>query len=382
MDTFVRTTLPVVGASIGKTVAAILLLLAFPQAGSQPRPVLTFMQVPAYGQSGELTGELSGINAAGLNLYIFEFIPDIGWVWPTCQPVPIAGNGSFRISFGEALERFATRYSAYLVPASISPECSSRVVAVPFSVIRNAIASVTIPRLVQQRTLSFSGMEWYVKSPPLRVYPGPQYFDEANAFVDPLGRLHLRVRRCGDSWCAAEIYTKERVGYGTYSFTVDQPLNDIDRNLTLGMFTWDAQASDRNYREWDVEFSRWGDPNATANAQYVVQPYEAPGNMLRFLMSSAASSTTEVTWAPNQILFRTVSGSGAPIAQWSSAGSTPIPNTGSAHLHLNFYVGAGGAPAVATDREIIISRMNYLPAFAADRIQFNRNAAVLWKQHE
>jgi len=147
-----------------------------------------------------------------------------------------------------------------------------------------------------------------VKTAPLKVSPGSQFFVEENAFVDTLGRLHLRLSRCQDSWCAAEVFTKDTVGYGKYTFQIDSELDTLDPNITLGIFTWDAIASDQFHSEWDIEFARWGTPNASFSAQYVVQPYTGPNNMLRFLMSSAAPTTHTVNWSQSQVNFASNAG--------------------------------------------------------------------------
>jgi hypothetical protein len=138
--------------------------------------------------------------------------------------------------------------------------------------------------------VSFGGLSWFVKSPPVPVYPGPQFYAQNNIFVDSLGRLHLDLTKCSGSWCAAEIYSKEGVGYGSYTFTLASQVNNLDPNVTLGMFVWDGQATDQSNREWDIELGRWGKINGTANAQYVVQPYTVPGNLNAFLALSKNST--------------------------------------------------------------------------------------------
>ena len=121
------------------------------------------------------------------------------------------------------------------------------------------------------------------------------------------------------------IYTKDRVGYATYAFQIDSPLNNLDPNITLGLFTWDELATDQYHRDWDIEFSRWGIPNSGANTQYVVQPYSAPGNMIRFLMSPAAPTTHTVTWWANQVFFGSAASSyTSPGPETSSSGPTRV----------------------------------------------------------
>ncbi len=66
---------------------------------------------------------------------------------------------------------------------------------------------------------------------------------------------------------------------------------------------WDNKAPAQNYRELDIEFARWGQATAD-NAQYVVQPYQHAGNLLRFTMpatavraaASLSALTRETAW--------------------------------------------------------------------------------------
>jgi hypothetical protein len=296
----------------------------------------------------------------------------------SCARVSIAGTGQFSINATPNLiDRNATRYSAYLVPSSLSIPCLQEAASIPFLVTHNAVASITLPRLPQEPTLSFGGLTWNIKSPSVQVYPGPQFYQQANAFVDAAGQLHLRLAQCSGSWCAAEIYTKDVVGYGTYRFTIGSQLNDIDPNVTLGLFPWDGQASDESNREWDIEFGRWGNANAGANAQYVVQPYNAPNNLISFLMSPAAVSTHTVTWLPNQLNFSSSAGApgggGGLIYQWNYPGSaSQIPTPGDGHLHMNLYVAAGSAPSVPVAQEIVISGFQFTPL--GSQIGFSRTS--------
>ena len=355
--------------SVVARVCAALLLIAgiaahlASQGGASAR--VLFSSLPAFGRAGQIRGNVFGASAADVRLYVFEFVPDIGWYpTPNCGWVPISGSGEFSID-GEAsiMDRYATRFAAYLVPASLPVPCLQPVEFIPLLIERNALDYTAVPRIAQYKTIAFSGLEWYVKTAPVRVSPGPQFFAEENVSVDSAGRLHLKVSRVADSWVAAEVYTKERVGLGSYRFTVDSQLNTLDPNLTLGLFTWDELAADQFHREWDIEFARWGFAGATFNAQYVVQPYNNLHNMYQFLMSPAAPSTHTVNWSPGQLDFQSASAvGGAAVSHWTYSGSsTPVPTAGDARLHLNFYVGANGAPATSFDREIVISRVQYNP---------------------
>jgi uncharacterized protein (TIGR03437 family) len=342
----------------------VVALFAF-QLGSQSVAVgVSITSVPTWGQDGQITGKVFGTGVQNMNLFLFAFVPDVGLTGlpGDCLIAPVQ-NGQFSVDAApQVILRNATRFMAYLVPSTAWFSCDGNPLVQLSWVQRNAAVSASLPRLPQYSTLSFAGMQWLVKEAPVPVYPGPQVFVKDNAFVDSFGQLHLRISRCGNSWCAAEIYTKEAVGYGTYRFDINSQLSALDPNVTLGLFTWDALASDQNYREWDIEFSRWGNAGSSTNAQYVVQPYGGANNMVRFAMTQSAPSTHNVSWFPSQVSFASATANGN-IRNWTfTGGATSVPTPGDAHLHLNFYVGAGKAPFATATQEIVISGLQYTPS--------------------
>jgi uncharacterized protein (TIGR03437 family) len=353
-------------------IAAILYVLPCgPQSG---QPSISFASFPAWGQDGDIAGTVS-IGSQSLNVYLFAFVPDMGWIGlpGSCAVVPVQ-RGTFDVSATPLLVlRNATRFSAYMVPLTLPVSCVGvGTGTIPFVIEHNAVASVTVPRLPRYSTISFAGMQWYVKDAPVPVYPGPQFFVKDNAFLDSQGQLHLRISRCGNSWCAAEVFTKDTIGFGTYRFDIASQVASLDPNVTLGLFSWDAQAGEVYNREWDIEFSRWGVPSATTNTQFVVQPYNLPNNIQHFLINQSTPTSHVVNWSPSQMSFTSSTGS-TTIRQWTFVnGATTVPTLGDAHLHLNFYLGSGTSPTVPVTQEIVISGFQYMPAAA--QIGFSRSA--------
>jgi hypothetical protein len=345
-----------------------------------PGPTISFNSVPAWGQTGPVTGTVS--LPAGWTtqvwVYLFQFIPDVGWQNPNgCGPTAsLASSGAFSAASPSSLYSSATRVTAFVTTSA--GFCLQSTAAIPSSVIQNSIASATLPRLAGYQTLNFGGLEWFIKAPPTQVSPNGNFFSASNAFVDPQGQLHLKVTPCGSGWCSAEIFTRQNVGYGAYSFSVASPLNNLDPNVTLGMFTWDAQDAADSNREWDIEVSRWGNASASTNAQFVVQPYNGPGNIQHFLISSGGGTLHTVTWNPTSVTFSTAS-QGTAISSWSYQQQTPqypvVPTPGDARLHLNLYIASGSQPATLTSQEVILSQFQYTPA--AQNIALGRSLDVI-----
>jgi hypothetical protein len=240
------------------------------------------------------------------------------------------------------------------------------------SLLTIAIALVTlspteiIPAQSPLRLISFSGYNWVVKSSSGRVGPGPNYFSNSpqNVWVDDQGRLHLKITHVKGRWYCAEIISQVSFGHGTYRFYLDSPVDNLDPNAVLGLFTWnDDPAFD--HRELDIEFSRWGAAN-NQNAQYVVQPYTQ--NILRFdEPSGLPQSTHSFSWKTTEVIFRSLKGANPVppdpsyvIQEWSFTGA--VPPAGGENARMNLWLFRGQRPADGQQAEVIISRFEFVPA--------------------
>lgn len=328
------------------------------------------MSVPPYGQYGIVTGRAINITAnalpTGVQLYIF--VPDLGWFSkPSCGPIPVGPDGTWSATYALGnLDALATRFAAYMVllPNAAQLPCVLGTTEIPASIEQAALAKVTVLRPdPAPRTLRFSGLDWVVKAPPAPVFPGPNLFDGNNASVDAQGRLHLAVRRCGNRYCTAEVFSKDMLGYGTYRVTLDSPVDNLDPNVVLGMFTWSENGAFAN-RELDFEFSRWGNASDPNNAQFVVQPYTLPNHLVRYRMPSSPNSVHTMRWEPASVSFESIAGTeiaSPPVGQFTFNGPG-VPPVGETQFHLNLYLNNGNAPANGQDAEIIIRRFEYTPS--------------------
>jgi hypothetical protein len=219
-----------------------------------------------------------------------------------------------------------------------------------------------------KRSLSFAGYNWQVKSSDGRVGPGPNLFSDRkeDVFVDEEGRLHLRIVNRDGRWYTTEVINTENLGYGLYTFHLVTPVDQLDPNIVLGLFTWDDNAPKENYREIDIEFSRWGQPD-NDNAQYVVQPWEKTANIHRFnAVLGNQTSTHSFLWQANGILFQSSYGhpTAAPfpadIQSWSYEGDNNPP-PGKENVRINLWLRNGEAPVDGQDSEVIISNFTFTP---------------------
>lgn len=218
-------------------------------------------------------------------------------------------------------------------------------------------------------TLSFSGHVWKVKSSEKRVGPGPNYFSDSkeNVWVDDEGRLHLKITNREGGWHCAEVISEESFGLGTYRFHVLTPLSRLDPNITLGLFTW-SDAPAYAHREIDIECTKWGKAGDTNNAQFVVQPYQPRGRLLRYRVPEELEAVTySFLWQSNSVLFKCVAAQSASqqtsnslIREWNFAkGSIPLP--GGENARINLWLCTSRGPLESNKTEVVISKFEFLP---------------------
>jgi len=216
------------------------------------------------------------------------------------------------------------------------------------------------------RQIVFSGYVWSVKASTGRVGPGPNYFSDStqSVWVDSAGRLHMKIRKNKNRWYSSEVILNQNLGYGAYRFYLDSPVDAIDPNAVLGLFTW-SDAPDYNHREIDIEFSRWGAAN-NQNAQYVVQPYNVAANIHRFSWPAGATqSMHSFRWQTQNIACESIKGHSLPPAptdllqQWTFTSGIPVP--GDENPRINLWLYRGRAPLNRAEIEVIINRFEFVP---------------------
>ena len=216
-----------------------------------------------------------------------------------------------------------------------------------------------------QRTLDWSGYAWNVKSSDALVGPGPNYFSDSSedVWVDESDALHLNIVQRDGTWYSTEIFSQIPMGYGTYSY--ECPVSDLatlNENAVLGLFIWDYSATPAvNNREIDIEFSRWGNAADTTFAQFVVQPYYAPGNLLRFAATAVAAPDPicSFDWHPDSVKFQVAQGA-TVLAHWLYQGAD-IPEEGVGNPHLNLWMNEADPPSDGQPIEVVIKYFHFTP---------------------
>ena len=217
-------------------------------------------------------------------------------------------------------------------------------------------ASAARPAPSGPSTIQFSGFTWTVKEHSRKIGPGPNFFAASNVSVAADG-LHLRISRSGKKWTAAEVIADASFGYGTYTWTL-APVPELDPNVVLGLFTWNDDPAFA-HREIDIELARWGTATDPTNAQYVVQPWDAPDHDRRWTLAPNLGSTIHsFTWSPGRVDFRSTTASGGLLQSWSYVGAD-VPVPGGENPRINLWLFRGAAPQNGQPVEIVIEAFQH-----------------------
>jgi len=322
-------------------------------------PSIEFVTIPEGGEGGpqrlvKIEGRVTGARP-GQRIVLYARSGG-WWVQPLANEpfTTIHADGSWRND-----THVGTEYAALLADAEYRPPARADVLPEA----GGQIAAVATTKGVAQgvrpiRTLTFSGYVWQVRQ-VASDRGGANEFDPSNAWTDPGGALHLRIAGEPGRWTSAEVILTRNLGYGTYSFVV-RDVSELEPAAAFSMFTWDDLGVEQNHREMGVEISRWGDP-ASNNAQYVIQPYYVPANVVRF-KAPAGRLVHSFKWQPGRVLFKTVAGPGRAsrvVAEQELTSGVPTPGTET--IRINLYVFGYSSIPLKNGAEVVIEKFEYLP---------------------
>jgi hypothetical protein len=106
--------------------------------------------------------------------------------------------------------------------------------------------------------------------------------------------------------------------------------------------------------------SRWGNPDAK-NAQFVVQPFYVPENVVRFDVPAGRMIYT-LRWQPESATFRAARGS-APDAPAVNEHifTSGIPQPTGQTVHIDLYNFHHSGSSLQQPAEVVIEKFEYLP---------------------
>jgi beta-glucanase (GH16 family) len=230
---------------------------------------------------------------------------------------------------------------------------------------------------VPAKTLRFSGYDWEVREQKVGG-PGPNQWDSKNVWVDKNGSLHLKISRVqgtsGIEWHCAELTSKKKFGFGKYEFQTSSRIDQLDRNVVLGLFNYPAagQGADGT-NEIDIEFARWG-KSEWPNGNFTVYPATGArskddSHSFEYALPHGArdlTATHRFTRATNQVTLATFAGiaraGDKSLAQWTYAplDQRLIPQQALA-MHLNLWLFQGKAPSNDKEVEVVVKKFSFTP---------------------
>ena len=363
-----RTDIALAGRKPGPGPAAflILLLLQLPAGCShRTQPGVTFSKIPVAASGGKdnvavFEGDVQQ-SLGGQRLVLYAKSNE-WWLQPDAdhpftQVLP-GGHWKQEVHLG-------SDYAAVLVDASFKPK--DKLLTLPPVGAGVAAVSVTpgstegpFHTTQPTGTIHFSGYDWLVRiSHAERL--GPHSYSQSNVSLDERGFLHLRITKSAGGWVCSEAKLGRSLGYGTYTFTVEDTAH-LEPAAVLQLYTWSDAALAYDHREMNINLSRWGHAVGN-NAEFIIQPFYVKTNSFRFLVPPGLH-TYSFRWEPGSAVFRSVSGSGAAenqnlVASHAFGGNIPPP--GDEALTMTFCEFGMADIPLKQEAEIVVERFQYLP---------------------
>jgi hypothetical protein len=231
-----------------------------------------------------------------------------------------------------------------------------------------AICVFLVLQPAQAQTITWKGYTWHIQSGH-NIAPGPNNWNTNNVFVDANGYLHLLINynTTSGNWDCAEVYTTNKLGFGTYQWQIESQIDMLDPWIDLALFNY---LGPDGSNEIDIEYAHWG-ITGNNNCWWTVYP-----NSGRFFVgqksynfSLSGTTTSRFTWSKNGVQywhmggFQPVGTTVNVINSWNFAptnSSIKIPQN-AMPLYMNLWLFQGHAPANGQPVEVIISDFEFVP---------------------
>jgi hypothetical protein len=345
--------------------AAAFSLLIGCRAGAKQdvEPKISFTQLPQWSLGDEnlqdvMEGTITGARE-GQRIVIYSKSGGLWWVQPlaTSPFTAILPDHAWRNEL-----HLGTDYAVLLVDPSYDP--SPVLADLPNR--GQAVVAVAVAHGQEKSSsffVNFSGFTWRVRRAPSDRGGTSNPYNPDNVYIDRSGALHLRIIKRDQQWTCSEVNLTRSLGYGTYSFTVEDT-SRLEPPEVFGMFTWDYSTHQENYGEFDINVSRWSDAKAQ-NAEFVIQPAVVPANISRFVVPPGKLKYT-IIWEPGRVTMlasRPPGGSAAAvISQHVFTSEVPAPGFESIRMTLYVYRDPNGKlPGLQDPAEVVVDHFDFLP---------------------
>ncbi len=234
----------------------------------------------------------------------------------------------------------------------------------------SGVLSVVVPA---NAALQWANRSWNVTAGGMA---GVCAGNPANVSVDANGYLHLKITKTGDTWSAAELFTVDKLGFGTYQWQTDGPTDRMDPNVVLGFYPYGPAAGigENGTNEIDIEYSRWGRKSGV-NGDWTDYPNSGTtiGELsYSFSLNGGTLSTSRFIWSTSQIgnfLINGLQPVGSVtdlIKSWTYAPANPKTNIPQRAMPLGMNLWCfEKTPTDGLPVEIVIRDFNFVPEGAA-----------------
>ena len=163
--------------------------------------------------------------------------------------------------------------------------------------------------------LTWKGHTWKITNGGMA---GVAKGDPTNVFIDLNGYVHLRIVNKGGTYTASEMFSTDKMSYGTYQWVIQGIIDNMDKSTVLGLFPYGPVAGigKDGENELDIEFSKWNNTlcKGACNADFTFYP--ATGNFslgptekdFNIGLSGAMLTTARLVWGPTSVTGTIMSG--------------------------------------------------------------------------
>jgi hypothetical protein len=360
-----RTNAHLYSASILALGALLLVLTGCHQA---PRSFveagISFTQVPQWdlgdlNQADVIEGTVNGARQ-GQRIVLYSKTGGLWWLQPRLNSpfTAILPDGVWRNEV-----HLATDYAALLVDSTYRPLAVLAELPKPGPGV-DAVAASRGPERSSSFFVNFSGFQWRIRKVASDRGGSRNPYDPNNVYVDRAGALHLQIVNRNSQWSCSEVNLTRSLGYGTYSFTVEDT-SHFEPAVVFGMFTWDYSSNQGNHGEVDINISRWADPQNANNAEFVVQPEFVPVNRSRFAAPAGKLKHT-IHWEAGRVtmIIARATGNGSTTLVSKRVFTSEVPTPGSESIRMTFYAYSDPnrkLPGVHRPAEVVVDRFEFVP---------------------
>lgn len=233
-------------------------------------------------------------------------------------------------------------------------------------------------------SFSFTNLEWPLNS---EIFwnirdgkGGPQssegidnYWSSSSSsvWVDDEDNLHLKLRKFADIWYCSQISSVKSFGYGEYTFKINSRVDQLDKNIVLGLFTYELNGETKTpqEKEIDIEFSKWAWNFGDINSQYVYQ-YRLANTRVNLIhpkrfktVLNGDYSTHKFIWSDGNIKFQSYHGHNdnlpSNLYNDTTYSDPKIPKEGKEVVVLNLYLTGSDHPNNNQETEEIIKSFTF-----------------------